>query len=90
MKKEPETRIGNLDLEIEDNREICFEQGKPCVYEPEDQPGVILTEWPNGTVDSHDLDAGTTTRRWPDGTEETGSDKERVEYPHWPRQKASK
>ena len=30
--------------EIEDSREICFEQGKPCVYEPDDEPGIIAAE----------------------------------------------
>ena len=33
------------------SREMCFQQGKACVYEPEDEAGVILTEWPNGVVD---------------------------------------
>ncbi len=35
---------------------MCFEQGKPCVYEPEDRPEIIVTEWPNGTTDPHDRD----------------------------------
>ena len=85
----PTNRIGNLDHEVEDNREICFEQGKPCVYEPEDRPGMIVTEWPNGTIDAHDLTAETVTREWPDGTKETTSDKERLDYPHWPRQRTA-
>lgn len=82
----PTSRIGNLDHEVEDSRQMCFEQGKPCVYEPEDRPGIIVTEWPNGTTDSHDLEARTTTRRWPDGTEQAVSDDEPLGYPHWPRQ----
>ena len=81
---EPEVR--NLDLEVEDNRQMCFEQGKACVYMPDEEGGIILTEWPNGTVDSHDLGAETTTRRWPDGAQETRSDREPFGYPHWPRQ----
>ena len=83
--KGPARRRGTLDDEGEDKREMCFEQGKPCVYEPEERPGTILTEWPNGTVDAHDLEARTRTRKWPDGREETASDDEPVGYPHWPR-----
>ena len=30
--------IENLDHLAEDSREICFEQGKPCVYQDEDRP----------------------------------------------------
>ncbi len=29
---------------VEDSREICFQQGKPCVYEPEEELGTIITE----------------------------------------------
>ena len=83
----PTSRIGNLDHEVEDSRQMCFEQGKPCVYEPENRPGIIVTEWPNGTTDAHDLEAGTNTRKWPDGTEQTARDTEPLGYPHWPRQK---
>ena len=42
----------------ESNRKICFSQGKPCVYRPEDKPNVIRTEWPNGTVDEVDFTRG--------------------------------
>ena len=44
-----------------------------------------MTEWPNGTIDRHDLEAKTRTRRWPDGSEETVSDDEPLTFPHWPR-----
>ena len=74
-----------VDDDGEDSRQMCFEQGKPCIYEPEDRPGIIVTEWPNGTTDAHDLNAKTKTRRWPNGSEETTSDEEPISYPHWPR-----
>ena len=67
---------------------MCFEQGKACVYEPEGEDDVIMTEWPNGVVDRHDLRAGTMIRRWPDGTTETHPDSahETRVFPPWPRQ----
>lgn len=73
--------------EIEDNREVCFEQGKPCIYEPEEEHGVIVTEWPNGVVDRYTVATGTRTRCWPDGTEDTQSEAAAVTFPHWPRPK---
>ena len=57
--------------EIEDSREICFEQGKPCVYEPDNEPGIIVTEWPNGIIDRWDEKTDTETRHCPDDTTET-------------------
>ena len=70
--------------EVEDSRAICFEQGKPCIYEPDDEPGVIVSEWPNGVVDRYTVAAKARIRQWPDGTEEAiGSDDH--SYPHWPR-----
>ncbi len=30
---------------------MCFRQGVPCVYQAESDPGVIVTEWPNGVID---------------------------------------
>ena len=73
---------------MQDSRRMCFEQGKACVYEPEGEDDVIMTEWPNGVVDRHDLRAGTMIRRWPDGTTETHPDSapETRAFPHWPRQ----
>ena len=65
-----EPRIENLDHLVEDNRDICFEQGKPCVYQDEDQPDHIITEWPNGVVDTKDLVTGNVVREWPDGRSE--------------------
>ena len=50
---------------------MCFQQGKPCVYQSEDRPGTILTEWPNGVVDEVRVGGDTRTRRWPDGGVET-------------------
>ena len=75
--------IENLDHLTEDNREICFEQGKPCIYEDEDRPGQIITEWPNGVTDTADIRTDTTIRVWPDGSEETLGNE--PEFPHWPR-----
>ena len=69
----------------ESNREICFSQGKPCVYQPEDNPEVIRTEWPNGTVDEVDFARNTRRRRWPDGTTETRTADTEFPYPMWPR-----
>lgn len=71
--------------EIEDSREICFEQGKPCVYEPDDEPGIIVTEWPNGIIDRWDEKTDTETRHWPDGTTETTPGNTPLPFPHWPR-----
>ena len=45
---------------------MCFQQGKPCVYEPEEEPGIIVTEWPNGVVDRQGLRGS--TRRAGSGT----------------------
>ena len=56
--------------ETEDSRRICFEQGKPCVYQPDDEPGTIMTEWPNGVIDRWWLESDTRRRHWPDGTTE--------------------
>ena len=72
----------------EDSRETCFRQGKPCVYAAPDDPCVIVTEWPNGTVDRDDLTARTRTRRWPDGTVETQALHTPPTFPLWPRPRA--
>ena len=81
----PAETVENLDHLAEDSRRMCFEQGKPCVYEPETEPGTIVTEWPNGAVDRHDVAHKTRTRQWPDGCTETVSDDTPLEFPHWPR-----
>ena len=73
--------------DVEDSREICFQQGKPCVYEPEDERGTIVTEWPNGVIDWKRLDANTRTRHWPDGTVETTAGDAPPTFPHWPRRR---
>ena len=80
-----ERRVGPTVPDTEDNREICFEQGKACVYEPEDEPGIIVTEWPNGVVDRHHIEEKTRIRHWPDGTTENRHEDDPVEYPVWPR-----
>lgn len=80
-----ERRVGPAVPETEGNREICFEQGKACVYEPEDEPRIIVTEWPNGVVDRHHLDQKTRIRHWPDGTTENRHEDDPVKYPVWPR-----
>ena len=67
------------------SRQMCFEQGLACVYQPHGKPSVIVTEWPNGVMERHDLKAGTRTLRWPDGTEETRPADEELEAPQWPR-----
>ena len=71
--------------ESEKNREICFEQGKPCVYEPEDEPGTIVTEWPNAVIDRRCPETDTRTRQWPDGTTETVPAERPLGFPHQPR-----
>ena len=50
---------------------MCFSQDKACVYEPEEDLGTIVTEWPNGVIDRHNLETKTRVRHWPDGTTET-------------------
>ena len=70
---------------VEDSREVCFRQGKACVYTPEEEPGIIVTEWPNGVVDRKCLRNQTKTRRWPDGVSETGPADADWPFPHWPR-----
>ena len=85
----PETKPGErwLAPDSEDSREMCFEQGKPCIYEPEEELGVIVTEWPNGVVDRYTLATGARIRRWPDGTEDSSA-AEGERFPHWPRRES--
>ena len=80
--------IENLDQLTEDNREICFEQGKPCIYEDEDQADSIVTEWPNGVIDTKDMKTGTTIRAWPDGSRTKLRSK--PQFPHWQQRAARK
>ncbi len=82
------TGVANLDDRAEDSRQACFEQGKPCVYEPEDEPGIIVTEWPNGTLDRHEAESGIETRTWPDGSTETLAASKPLQVPHWPHEEA--
>ena len=53
----------------ETGRRMCFEQGKPFVYSADESCAVLITEWPNGVVDTHQVAEGVVTRRWPDGRE---------------------
>ena len=79
--------VDSIMIEIpqqESNRKICFSQGKPCVYRPEDKPNVIRTEWPNGTVDEVDFTRNARKRRWPDGATETRTADTEFPYPLWP------
>ncbi len=41
------------------------------MYEPEGEPEVIVTEWPNGTIDRLEAGSDLETRTWPDGSTET-------------------
>lgn len=50
-------------------RRMCFEQGKPFVYTRDESCAVLITEWPNGVVDTHEVADGVVVRRWPDGRE---------------------
>ena len=50
-------------------RRMCFDQGKPFVYSPDESCAVLITEWPNGVVDTHEVAEGVVIRRWPDGRE---------------------
>ena len=50
-------------------RQMCFDQGKPFVYSRDESCAVLVTEWPNGVVDTHEVAEGVVTRRWPDGRE---------------------
>ena len=67
-----------------DSREVCFSQGKPCIYESETDPKFLVTEWPNGVIQHEDTLTQTVVRSWPDGRKETftaGSTEDR-RYPH--------
>ena len=70
----------------EDGREMCFSQGKPCVYESESDPNVIITEWPNGVIEKLNVPSMTVTRTWPNGSTETFPENsaENERYPHIP------
>ena len=52
---------------MSDWRQICFDQGKPCVYMPEDNKSVVVTEWPNGVVEVKTIADHKIVRTWPDG-----------------------
>ena len=68
----------------DDGREMCFSQGKPCVYQSETDPNKIITEWPNGVVEELDLTTEIVIRTWPDKTTETfpRNSPENARYPH--------
>ncbi len=77
-------RAGSRLRPEEDGREMCFGQGKPCVYESETDENTIITEWPNGVVERLDGSTNMVTRTWPDGTTETfsGDSSQNKTYPH--------
>ena len=85
MTNDGTTGVENLDHLAEDSRQACFEQGKACVYEPDDEPGIIVTEWPNGTRDRQDAESGIERRTWPDGSTETLPASKPPQVPRWPR-----
>ena len=67
-----------------DSRELCFSQGKPCIYESETDPNILVAEWPNGVIQHKNIPTQTVVRFWPDGRKETfaaGSAEDR-RYPH--------
>ena len=64
-----------------DAREMCFAQGKTCVYV---EAGYIVAEEPNGVVERSRLGSDLVTRTWPDGTVQQfrfGDPEDRA-YPH--------
>ena len=66
------------------DREMCFKQGKVCVYLSADDENVIICEWPNGVVEHCNLRTDRVTRTWPDGKQDvfaSGSAEDR-RYPH--------
>ena len=84
----PTTDANELVPAIEHSREISFQQGSPCVYEPEDEPGIIVTEWPNGVGD-HDLpEMKTRTRRRQTGRWKPYRPTRSLTLPHSRRQEA--
>ena len=50
-----------------DNRELCFSQGKPCIYLCEDDDDILVTEWPNGVTERKSRTTHEVVRTWPDG-----------------------
>ena len=50
-----------------DNRELCFSQGKPCIYLSETDNDILVTEWPNGVTEHKSRREKTVIRTWPDG-----------------------
>ena len=50
-----------------DSRKMCFQQGKAFVWMPDPDSEVVITEWPNGVIDTHRLSDSTVSRAWPDG-----------------------
>ena len=73
-------------LATEDAREMCFAQGKSCVYATDDDR-FIISETPAGVIDRHELATGQVTRTWPDGAVEMfpADSPKHDEYPAWPR-----
>ena len=55
----------------QDNKEMCFAQGKPAVNAEDPDCKVIKTRWPNGVVDRWTTATNEVIRTWPDGKEES-------------------
>ena len=87
MKKDAGEADGTMTMLVtEDAREMCFAQGKSCVYASDDDR-FIISETPAGVIDRHELATGQVTRVWPDGAEETFPADSPIyrELPVWPR-----
>ena len=71
--------------DFENSREKCFKQGKPCVYQPDGKPELIVTEWANGVIDRYDVERQVRTPEWPDGAVESRPAIDPITFPMWPR-----
>ena len=86
MKADADESDGTMTMPVtEDAREMCFAQGKSCVYASDDDR-FIISETPAGVIDRHEVATGQVTRVWPDGIEETfpADSPRHDEYPLWP------
>ena len=46
---------------------MCFVQGKVFVHMNEGDPKHVWAEWPDGTIDCHNIEEGTVRREIPGG-----------------------
>ena len=56
-----------FDGPLPDAREMCFAQGKVFVHMNEGDHEHIWAEWPDGTIDRHNIEKGTVRRELPNG-----------------------